>query len=331
MRILQVSSASTWGGGETHFFQLTEFLRNRGHDVVVAGRPNSPLKPNIELPFANSVDLLTAMRLRRLLKHHGFDIIHAHVARDYTISAAAACGLPRTKLVFTRHLLLPVRPHFLYRRVAAWIAPTSQIRDALARIAPKTSVVIPNWVDIEKFVYEERAIHTPVAIGLLGQISPHKGHDDAIEAMRRLPDGFKLLIAGQGETAYENRLKERATGLPIEFLGFVSPAQFFQRIDILIMPSWEEPFGIVLLEAMAAGVPVVATARGGPLEIISSPREGVLIPDRDPVALANAFQSLAADGERRLMIMRSARHRVENDFDIRVVVPKIEKLYEECL
>src|SRR6476660_7511100 len=156
MRILQVSSANSWGGGETHLVQLTEFLKSRGHDVIVAGRPNSPLKPQIALSFLNSADLITAMRLRRLLKRNTFDIVHAHVARDYTVVAAAALGIPRTKLVFTRHLLLPVRPHFLYRRVDAWIAPTSQIMAALNSLAAKTPHIIPNRVDAEQFVYQER-------------------------------------------------------------------------------------------------------------------------------------------------------------------------------
>src|SRR5712691_4753898 len=139
MRILQVNSSGTWGGGETHVQQLTEFLRERGHDVVIAGRTNSRLKPEIELPFLNSADFMTAMRLRWRLKRKAFDIVHAHVARDYTIVAAAAWATPQPKLVFTRHLLHPIRSHFFYRRVDAWIAPTSQISNTLAPLNPKTA------------------------------------------------------------------------------------------------------------------------------------------------------------------------------------------------
>jgi glycosyltransferase involved in cell wall biosynthesis len=331
MRILQVNSSSTWGGGETHVQQLTEFLRKRGHDVVIAGRPNSRLKPEMELPFLNSADFMTALRLRWRLKRQAFDIVHAHVARDYTVVAAAAWATGQPKLVFTRHLLHPIRSHFFYRRVDAWIAPTSQILNTLAPFAPKTAAVIPNWVDVERFAYEPHALHTPETIGLLGEISPHKGHDDAIEAMRQLGVSFRLLIAGQGETAYQNVLKERSAGLPVEFLGLVSVPQFFQQIDILILPSWEEPFGIVLLEAMAAGIPVIATALGGPQEIISNPTEGVLIPARDPRALASAVKALASDGERRLSMIRNARARVEASFDIRTVVPRIEDVYKQVL
>jgi len=331
MRILQVSSAKGLGGGETHFLELVESLRNRGHDVVVAGRRNSPLKPQIELPFINSADIFTAFRLRSVLKKHSFDILHAHVARDYTVTAAAAWRLSKTKVVFTRHLLLPVRKHALYRRVDAWLAPTSQILKTLEPLSPKLSAVIPNWVDAAKFAYRPHALHHPVTIGLLGQISPHKGHDDAIDALRRLGTGFRLLIAGKGEPGYVDDLKKKSVGLPVDFLGFAEPRDFFSMIDILAVPSWEEPFGIVVLEAMASGVPVIATNRGGPAEIIRSALHGVLVPPQDSAALANAVQSLADDDERRQLISRTAREFVEHNFDIRVVVPRIEDFYRRVV
>ena len=326
MRILQVNSALTWGGGETHVQQLTDFLRERGHDVVIAGRPNSPLTPEIELPFVNSADFVTAIRLRLLLKKGGFDIVHAHLARDYTIVAAAAWGMAHPRVVFTRHLLHPIRSHLFYRRVDAWIAPTAQILKTLSPAMQKIGAVIPNWVDVRKFAYKPHALHSPVTIGLLGQISPHKGHNDAIEAIRQLGGNFRLLIAGEGEPSYKAVLQRNAAGLPVEFVGF-APQQFFGEIDILIVPSWEEPFGIVLLEAMAAGIPVVATAAAGPKEIISNPNEGVLVPPRDPAALASVIKSLANDDGRRSSMIRNARARVETQFDIRAIVPKIEQLY----
>ena len=333
MRILQVSSAGTWGGGETHVHELTQSLRQLGHDVVIAGRPNSPLKPQIGLSFINSADFITAIRLRNRIRREAFDIVHAHVARDYTVVASAAWGIPKPKIVFTRHLLHPVRRHFFYRRVDAWIAPTSQISKTLAPLGPKLTEVIPNWVDVEKFAYRPHALHSPITLGLLGQISPHKGHDEAVEAMRQINGSFmgtfRLLIAGKGEASYEAALKERSAGLPVEFPGFVSLEEFFQKTDILLVPSWEEPFGIVLLEAMATGIPVIATNRGGPLDIISSPSEGVLVPPRDPRALAGAVQTLASDEELRSAIVRNARRRVEEHFDIRAVVPRIEDLYKK--
>jgi glycosyltransferase involved in cell wall biosynthesis len=331
MRILQVSSARELGGGETHLLELVDGLRSRGHDVVVAGRRKGPLRPDIELPLVNSADFLSALKLRSILKSESFDILHAHVARDYTVAAVAAWNIDKTRLILTRHLLLPVRAHRLYRRVDGWLAPTSQILKTLQPLSPRLSAVIPNWVDAVKFPYRPHPFHRPVTVGLLGQISPHKGHDDAIESLHILGNGFRLFVAGKGEQGYVDELKAKAKSLPVDFLGFAELPDFFSRIDILIVPSWEEPFGIVLLEAMASGIPVIATNRGGPADIIRSALHGVLVPPRDPPALAKAILSLANDNERREMIAQKARELVETTFDIRKVVPRVEDFYRRVV
>ena len=134
-----------------------------------------------------------------------------------------------------------------------------------------------------KLDYEERGVQSPVTVGLLGEISPHKGHDDALEAFRHLGPHYQLLIGGRGKLSYIKSLERRAVGLPIKFLGFVKPADFLKKVDMLIVPSWEEPFGIVILEAMAAGVNVIATAAGGPPEILENGKSGLLVSPRQPL------------------------------------------------
>lgn len=331
MRILQVNSAHNLGGGETHVLELVQTLRKRGHEVVVAGRARGRVHPEIRLPFLNSADFFTALRLRSVLKNKSFDILHAHVARDYTVAAAAAWKIPNLKVIFTRHLLYPVRGHALYRRVDGWIAPTSQILETLKPLSPQRSAVIPNWVDVGRFPFQPHPLHTPVTIGLLGQISPHKGHDDAIEAIRLLGPDYRLRVAGKGDSRYISTLRKKMAGLPVELLGFVPLPEFFEMVDMLIVPSWEEPFGIVLLEAMASGIPVIATGRGGPLDIIASPLHGVLVPPRDPGALAEAVQALASDKRRRNSILQNAREHVEKNFDIQNVVSRIEDFYQRVM
>ena len=303
MRILQVNSAKTIGGGETHVLELTAALRKRGHGVVLAGRQDSPLNPDIRTG---------ALRLRSALKDGRFDVVHAHMARDYPIVAAAAWGIRGLTVVFTRHLLHPVRRNPLYKRVDGWIAPTAQILETLAPLKPKRAAVIPNWVNTEKFAFLPHPPHNPVRIGLICQISPHKGHDDAIEAMRSLGNRFRLLIAGEGDPAYVRALKRKSAGMPIDFVGFVLLPAYFAEIDILIVPSWQEPFGIITLEAMASGIPVIAT---GPPDVV----RGTLIPPRDPHALAQAIRSCKLDP--------TARTHVEKNFEIGQVIPRIEEFY----
>jgi glycosyltransferase involved in cell wall biosynthesis len=322
MRILQVSSPLQLGGGEIHVIQLTRALRERGHKVIVAGRRGGAVQPDIELPFRNALDIGTVLALRALIEHERFNIVHAHVARDYPLVLGAARNLP-PKVVLTRHLLHPVKSNFLYKRVNGWIAPTRQILNTLTRLKPKASAVIPNWVDLERTPYNPHEPHDPFTLGLLGQISPHKGHEDAVEAVRHLGPGYRLLIAGKGEKKYVDALRNKCANLPIDFPGFVALPEFFDSIDVLLVPSWEEPFGLVVLEGMASGVPVIATAAGGPLEIISSGVNGILVTPRDPMELAAAIASIRDDRDR---LARAARERMQ-DFDIRKIVPLIEKFY----
>jgi glycosyltransferase involved in cell wall biosynthesis len=327
MRILQVNSATNLGGGETHVLELVEALRSRGHDVTVAGREGGAVHPQVHFSFRGSADLITAVRLRRFMKRNAFDIVHAHVARDYTVVAAAALELP-VKVIFTRHLLYPVRGNPLYRRVDGWIAPTSQMLANLAPLQPKRSALVPNWVDLNKFRYSPHDAHEPVNIGLLGQISPHKGHEDAIEALRQLGSGYRLIIAGKGDESYVARLKEQSRDLPVEFSGFAEFHEFFGKVDILLVPSWEEPFGIVILESMATGIPVISTSAGGPLDIIRPGVDGLLVPPRNPQALATAVRSLS-DLQLHSSIAEHARKRVEASYDIQKVIPRIEAFYRE--
>jgi glycosyltransferase involved in cell wall biosynthesis len=322
MRILQVSSPLQLGGGEIHVIQLTRALRERGHKVIVAGRRGGAVQPDVELPFRNALDIGTVLALRALIEHERFHIVHAHVARDYPLVLGAARNLP-PKVVLTRHLLLPVKSNFLYKRVNGWIAPTRQILNTLTRLKPKVSAVIPNWVDLERTRYRPHEPHDPLTLGLLGQISPHKGHEDAVEAMRLLGPGYRLLIAGKGEKKYVSALRSKCGDLPIDFPGFVSLPEFFDSIDVLLVPSWEEPFGLVVLEGMASGIPVIATAAGGPLEIISSGVNGILVSPKNPSELAAAIASIS---DHRDKLARAARERAQ-DFDIQKIVPLIEEFY----
>jgi len=170
-----------------------------------------------------------------------------------------------------------------------------------------------------------------VRLGQAG-IDPHMHADgdgavraglDAVEAMRILGTGYRLLIAGKGDDKYVSNLRDKCADLPIAFPGFVSLPDFFETIDVLLVPSWEEPFGLVVLEGMASGIPVIATAAGGPQEIINSEVNGLLVPPRDSKALAAAIASIH---DQRDSLIRAARVRAE-EFDIRKIVPQIEKFY----
>lgn len=331
MNILEICSAPKIGGGEVHVAQLVAALRKRGHRVSLAGRRGGPLDCDYALGFGPTGALGAIYNLRRIVREGQFDVVHAHLARDYPIASAALLTNRAARLVLTRHLVHPVRRSPLYGRVDGWIATTPQIAGTLAHLRPRRLEVIPNWVDTARFPYRDTAFHDPVRVGLLGEIVPHKGHDEAISMISELGSAYRLLVAGTGEDAYIRKLGERARALPVAFPGFVDAREFLARIDILILPSWEEAFGIVLLEAMASGVNVVATAAGGPPGILDLGHAGLLVPPRDSGALAAAIRQLAADPGLAARLRRAAHERVRQHYEISKVVPRIEAYLDQIV
>ena len=135
---------------------------------------------------------------------------------------------------------------------------------------------------------------TPLRLGFMGRLDPSKGLENLIDAVRRLPEGAaSLRIAGTGKPDYTAALHARATGAPsISFVGHAAPPEFFPAIDLLVIPSvWEDPFPRVYHEALAYGVPSLATPLGGLPEVVEHGRNGFLIAGTDAEAL---FASLSA-------------------------------------
>ena len=135
---------------------------------------------------------------------------------------------------------------------------------------------------------------TPLRLGFMGRLDPSKGLENLIDAVRRLPEGAAFLsIAGTGRPDYTAALHDRAAGAAgIRFIGHAAPPEFFPSIDLLVIPSiWEDPFPRVFHEALAYGVPSLATPLGGLSEAVEHGRNGFLIAGTDAEAL---FASLSA-------------------------------------
>lgn len=286
------------------------------------------------LPFVNAADLYTALRLRGLVRRCGAGLVHAHCARDYIPAAFAATG--NAALVFTRHLLYPLGRSPIHRwacgKVNAVIAVSEAVEKSLKEvgiIAPEKIVTIPNGVDVDAFSKVDGEKRTAFkkelgippegrATGIVGQISPHKGHEDFVDAAavvaRRFPD-VVFVIAGEDRSArrtFERRLREKIAALGIEsrvvFTGFVQDVpKLLGVLDLLVVPSWEEPFGLVVAEAMAAGLPVVATGRGGPAEMLKSGETGILVEPRDPAGIAKAMEAVLENADLAERLSANAR------------------------
>ncbi len=152
----------------------------------------------------------------------------------------------------------------------------------------------------------------------------------AAEIIVKSDPSFRLEIAGDGPLREElvRLCHERKLGQIVKFLGEVRdiPA-LLERASLFVLPSRSEGISLTLLEAMARGLPVVATQVGGNPEVVISGQTGLLVPSRDPAALAGAVLQMRSNFDDALLMGRAGRRRVEDHFDIRAMIARYERLY----
>jgi glycosyltransferase involved in cell wall biosynthesis len=248
----------------------------------------------------------------------------------------------------------------VYQKVAqradAVICVSSFIRDQFLRqvIYPAEQVyVVPNGVDLERFwPGDKRASRARLGIPanetvvlFAGQVSEEKGLLHLVRACRRLVPhhNFRLLVAGSSslwggvedleeQTPYERQIAEETAGLKATFLGKVAHAKMpmvYQATDIFVCPSvWDEPFGMVNLEAMATGLPIVATRAGGIPEVIVDGVTGLLVPPADADALTGALRGLLDDPLLRRRMGQKGLTRAQ-EFTWDSIAGRVKEIYEE--
>lgn len=360
MKILQVSSATEMGGGEAHLAGLVRALATRGHSVYLAVRPNSPLRSALvetavdwcELPLRNSLDVQSARRLAELVIREGIDIIHAHVGRDYLVAALAARRAGRARLVLTRHHYLPISKNAIYRwllsDVSAVIAVSAAVRRSLIeRLAlPEERIhIIPNWVDASRFQAGDRQtvrakyhLNSKLVVACIGQIAPFKGQEEFLRAAHRVagmrPDSQFLIVGDEADpkAPFTRQLKQTletlGDGRRISFTGYIEDiAELLAAVDVVVVPSWDEGFSIVTIEALAARCVVIASDVGGIRDIIKEGRTGMLVPPRDVNALANRLLWVLSDAPLRERLSDHGYRDVLARFGQEHVIDSIESLY----
>ncbi len=204
-------------------------------------------------------------------------------------------------------------------------------------------MVIANGVDVNRFrprsVGEEA--DAPVRFIYVGRLEPVKGVDLVLQAATllrsALPGGapaWSLTLAGDGSQRAALEAQAHALGLAdrVRFLGTRQDvANLLSSNDVLVLPSRWEGMPNVALEAMACGLPVIATAVGGTPEVVAHRETGILVPPEQPLALAQAMAVLLADASLREKMGQAGRRRVETEFSIDTAVARTEALYRELL
>ncbi len=360
MRVLHISSAKTFGGGERHLVDLCRELSKRGHDVYVALRPTSEWQDRLDflspenflhVSIRNSFGMFSAKRIARFVEKNKIDIIHAHVARDYLAASVAARVVRGVRLVLTRHVVFSMKPfhRFALRNVDAAIAVSPAVRVQLERIFPADKIrVIPNGIGFAttsdeariEMANDFRDLHSiPLdapLVATLGELRVLKGQRDFVlaanEIVKRIPDAM-FVVAGRDNTIdqkFRRELKRlvRVFGMKEKFLWLDwldDTAPLLAAADVFVSPSHSESFGLAILDAMAAGTAVIATETDGAKELIRD--ENALAPIKDPVILAAKICRLLEDTALRQSMGEKLKIAARENFGLDKMVDATEKLY----
>ncbi|PZX59763.1 glycosyltransferase involved in cell wall biosynthesis [Algoriphagus ratkowskyi] len=177
-----------------------------------------------------------------------------------------------------------------------------------------------------------RKNNQPIRFGYLGTLSSVKGLEWLIEEFLKLDFDASLSIAGKGEKMYEDKLKELAKSSTIDFVGYVNSTEFLADIDVLIVPSlWEEPLGMVAIEALANHVPVIANKRGGLQETVQDGINGLYCYDAEPDSLSLAMQQLYKNAELYNQFSQDARESVASILDADRMLGEYEAVLKQAL
>ena len=357
MNILQISSASSFGGGERYVVDLTNALVARGHDVYVAVRPGSPLPRHLQLspekiltlPLRNALDVQSARELEKFVRRKEIEVVHAHMARDYSLASYAA-RRRQTKFIVTRHVLFKLNR--LHRHTLSRAACVIAVSQAVARelrtshvVSNDQIAVIHNGIDVERIQRTCAALHLVLfrqsigmpgrgaLVGSIGELRTLKRHDDFIRAaalvLKEFPE-TQFVIAGVGEVREQLETLVAELGLPdrFHFLGWLDDAdKLLCAMDVFVSASETESFGLAIVEAMAAGTAVVATATEGAKEVIDDQKTGLLVPIGDVNRIAQSVIDLLSDPEKRRAIATESAQSAAQKFSLTRMVDDIETIY----
>jgi len=368
LKILQISSAQTLGGGERHLVDLANGLARRGHDVYVAARPNAALLDELgqvpaaritTLPLRNSLDALSAQALAKFIRKEQIRIVHAHMARDYPLASFAVRRNREARLIVTRHVLFSLnRLHRVTLARAACVIAVSQSVATQLRadaVVPAERIrVVLNGIDIaswgkarEHFRRQEflERWHLPpdcLLVGTIGELSPLKGQEQFLRAaslvLRNCPNAF-FIVAGIDHSAgkknyarLEELRGELELGERVRFVGWVEDlAQLYCALDVFVSASHTESFGLVLAEAMASGTAVVATETAGAGELITPDETGLIVPIGNVASLAAGALRLLGDAGLRARLGLAGQKDAALRFGMERMIDETEAIYRAAL
>jgi glycosyltransferase involved in cell wall biosynthesis len=343
---LHIDTARSWRGGQQQVLLTVMGLRARGHRAVLVAHPEGVLYRRaregddlVALAPRSEVDLASAWRLARVLKLYGPDVVHAHDPHAVAMASLAlsfGAGTPAPRLVASRRVDFHLQRHsfsrWKYRQVELFLAASRAIRGILVDdgIPASRVVVVHDGIDVERaahlaaldirgeFWFPKGA---PVVVNV-GALVAHKGQKFLVEAMaavrRRVPDA-QLVIFGEGDLRdpLTRQIKELGLEKHVVLAGFREDVLALTKsADLFVMSSVTEGLGSAVLDAMAMGLPVVATRAGGIPEAVEDGVTGRLAPPGHAGSLADAIVGMLQDPGARRRMADAGHARVQQEFGV---------------
>ena len=359
MRIMHVESGRYLYGGARQVCYLIEGLEAEGFENLLVCARGSEIAGAargatvVELPMGGDLDVFWAGPLWKLIEAHAPDILHVHSRRGADLVGGRCARRAGVPAVLTRRVdnrepawwaRLKYRPYSLVAAISS--AVESELVDHVG-LDPARVVRIASAVDSERYRPESaararlaEAFGIPTAaivVGVVAQLIPRKGHalllDCMPEMIARHPE-VRLLCFGRGprERALSRQIAERGLGDHVRLAGFSDDlAELMPGLDLLVHPALREGLGVAVLEAMSAGVPVVASDAGGIPDIIEHERSGLLFAAGDPHALRGGVMRMLGDEALRLRLARAGRERVNARFSVRRMSRCYAEVYNRVL
>lgn len=350
LKILTVLHSPGYGGAEIHALALMKAFRKRGHDVCYAGRADSWLGLQCEqagirvkhLRMRGLLDVVSLFKFTRFLREWRPDVVHAHLSRasQYTAIATRLCGAGIPRVVATVHT---TNPNDRMRPFKNVIAVSGAVKTSLVARGYNESTIhmIYNGVADPygsrealgaKRAEARNALGIPggrFALVCAGRFMHDKGQDVLVDAMKHCGGDTHLYLAGDNTTPFGRGLAAACESDPrIHLLGFRDDVQqILPAFDCYVAPSRREAISLSLLEASAAGLPIIATNVGGIPEVVDDGQSGILTPSGDSQKMAGAIRWLAEkDGVAAHFGMRS-RQRYEQFFTETEMIDRTLALY----
>lgn len=367
MNILQTESSPNFGGQEYGWLLESRELVRRGHSVFLAisGLNEKLIKmaqefslPFSLVPFKNSFDPVSIIKLIKICKSFKIDIIHCHSSKDHWASfwASKICHIP---ILRWRHIINPIPANwhrsYIYRHGCKFLlVRCKSIKENLIndnKIEPTKIFIIPAGIDLsvfyprkdsEKIRKELNIPSTVILIGIIALLRPEKGHKYFLEAAyllsKRYFNIYFLIVGGEvkkGISLYELKKKVSNLGLKdrVIFTGYRKDIpEILSALDILVVSSCAvETTSQVILQALAMKKPVVATTIGGIPESLCHGKAGILVPPKNSQAIAEAVQYLLSNPQHTQQMVTLGYEYVNQNFSLVKIVDKVEKIQKKAL